>query len=131
MRQAGIVAAAGLVALQDGADGMIERLADDHRNARRLAQGLAELDGIVDIDPAAITTNYLVFGLRPRPGQGLLQARTAFLSETGSRGLAYIEYPGGRVRALTHYGIEAPDIERALEITRASLAAAGLAAITV
>ena len=121
----------GLVALQDGPAGMIERLADDHRNARRLAEGLAEMDGIVGIDPAAITTNYIVFGLRPRPGQDVLEARTAFMAETGSRGLAYIQYPGGRVRALTHYGIEAADIERALEITNASLAAAGLAAATV
>jgi len=131
MRQSGIVAAAGLVALQDGPEGMIERLAVDHDNARRLAEGLAEMDGIVDIDPATIITNYLVFGLRPRPGQDVLEARTAFMAETGSRGLAYIQYPGGRVRALTHYGIEAGDIEQALDITRASLTAAGLAAVAV
>ena len=46
LRQVGILAAAGLVALSDGPDGMIERLADDHANARQLAEGLAELDGI-------------------------------------------------------------------------------------
>lgn len=127
MRQSGVVAAAGLVALQDGPEGMIERLADDHRNARRLAEGLSDMDGIVGLDPMAVTTNYIVFGLRPRPGQDPLEARTAFLAETGSRGLAYIHYPGGRVRALTHYGIEAADIERALDITRAALVASGLA----
>ena len=130
MRQAGIIAAAGLVALQDGPGGTIERLAKDHANAQRLALGLAEMDGIVDLDPADITTNYLVFGLRPRVGQDPLEARTAFMAETGSRGLGYIQYPGGRVRALTHYGIERNDIEQALAITRESLAAAGLAAIT-
>jgi threonine aldolase len=130
MRQAGIVAAAGLVALRDGAEGMIERLADDHRNAARLAEGLAEMDGIVDLDPAEITTNYIVFGLQPRQGQHVLDARAAFMAETQARGLAYIAYPGGRVRALTHYGIERADIERALDITREALTAAGLAAIT-
>lgn len=131
MRQAGIIAAAGLVALSDGPDGMIARLAEDHANAKALAAGLAEMDGIVDIDPADITTNYVVFGLRPRPGQELLDARDAFMAETGSRGLSYIGYPGGRVRALTHYGIEGGDIDRALQITRDALAAAGLSAVTV
>ncbi len=131
MRQAGIVAAAGLLALRDGPEGMIERLADDHANARTLAEGLAEMDGIVGLDPADITTNYIVFGLRPRPGQDPLAAREAFMAETGSRGLAYIQYPGGRVRALTHYGIEAEDIGRALDITSTALAAAGLGAVAV
>src|SRR5207237_358477 len=46
MRQAGVLAAPGLLALRDGALGMIERLAEDHANARRLAEGLADLDGI-------------------------------------------------------------------------------------
>lgn len=129
MRQAGIIAAAGLVALSDGPDGMIERLADDHANARALAEGLAEMDGIVAPDPTVVTTNYLVFGVRPRPGQEPLEAREAFMTETSSRGLTYIAYPGGRVRALTHYGIERSDIDRALAITRDALAAAGLAAV--
>ena len=131
MRQAGIIAAAGLVALQDGPDGTIERLADDPANARRLAEGLAEMDGIVGLDPVDISTNYLVFGLRARPGQPAAAARTAFMAETQSRGLAYIAYPGERVRALTHYGIERADNERALGITRDALAAAGLSAVAV
>ena len=131
MRQAGIIAAAGLVALGLGPDGMIERLADDHANATALAEGLAAMDGIVGLDPAAITTNYIVFGLRPRPGQDPLDAREAFMAETGLRGLAYTQYPGGRVRALTHYGIERTDIERALEITRDAMAAVGLSAVAV
>ncbi len=131
MRQAGIVAAAGLLALGDGPDGMIERLADDHANARLLAEGLAAMDGIEGLDPGDITTNYVVFGVRPRPGQGRLEARQRFMTETAQRGLSYIGYPGGRVRALTHYGIERADIERALGITSDALAAAGLAALTV
>jgi threonine aldolase len=131
MRQAGIVAAAGLVALADGPDGMVERLAEDHANARVLAEGLAGMDGIVGLDPAAITTNYIVFGLRPRPGQDPLEARDAFMAETAARGLSYIGYPGGRVRALTHYGIERADIERALAISHEALTAAGLSAVVV
>src|SRR3954464_9011822 len=47
MRQVGVLAAAGLVALDDGPDGMIHRLAEDHANARRLGDALAEMDGIV------------------------------------------------------------------------------------
>jgi threonine aldolase len=131
MRQAGIIAAAGLVALGDGSEGMIERLADDHANAKTLAAGLAAMDGIVGLDPSDVSTNYVVFGLRTRPEQDPDVARAAFMAETRTRGLAYIPYPGGRVRALTHYGIERTDIERALEITRDSLVAAGLAAVVV
>jgi len=129
MRQVGVLAAPGLVALGDGPDGMITRLAEDHANARLLAEGLAELDGINDLDPARVTTNYIVFGLRPRPGQGQLEARTAFMSETALRGVGYIEYSDGNVRALTHFGIERSDIERTLIATRESLKAAGLAPV--
>ena len=131
MRQAGVVAAAGLVALQDGPDGTIERLADDHAHASLLADGLAGMDGIVGLDPAAVTTNFVIFGLRHRPGQDPLAARDGFMSEARARGLSFTPYPGARVRALTHYGIERTDIERALTITREALRATGLAAATV
>ncbi|MEA2025387.1 MAG: GntG family PLP-dependent aldolase [Chloroflexota bacterium] len=130
MRQVGVLAAPGLVALSDGPDGMIERLIEDHTNARLLADGLAEMGGIVDLDPARVRTNYVVFGVRPRPGQERLDARGAFLAEMQGRGVAYIQYSHGRIRALTHYGIERADIERTLAATRESLAAAGLTATT-
>ena len=52
------------------------------------------------------------------------------MAEVRARGVAYIEYSHGRVRALTHYGIERADIERALLVTRDALTAAGLAAVT-
>jgi threonine aldolase len=129
MRQVGVLAAPGLVALSGGPQGMIERLADDHANARRLAEGLAELDGITGLDPARVTTNYIVFGVRSRPGQRPLEARAAFMSETQRRGVAFIEYTEGRVRALTHYGVDRSDIERTLLVTREALAAPGLAAV--
>lgn len=131
MRQVGVLAAPGLIALSDGPEGMIERLADDHANARQLAEGLAALDGIVDLDPARVRTNYIVFGLRPRPGQDALEARAAFMAETEARGVSYIAYSHGRVRALTHYGIDRADIDRALVVTREALAAAGLAGVRV
>ena len=51
MRQVGILAAAGLIALRDGPAGMIDRMADDHVNARRLADGIADLPGVIGLDP--------------------------------------------------------------------------------
>src|SRR5262249_42665982 len=51
MRQVGVLAAPGLIALRDGPSGMIERLAEDHANARKLADGLAVMPGIVGLDP--------------------------------------------------------------------------------
>ena len=55
MRQVGVLAAAGLIALRDGDAGMIERMADDHVNARRLADGIADMPGLIDLDPARCT----------------------------------------------------------------------------
>src|ERR687888_55559 len=59
MRQSGVVAAAGLYAL----DHHVERLAEDHANAKALAEGLAQIDG-VSIDPARVETNIVIFGVR-------------------------------------------------------------------
>jgi threonine aldolase len=126
MRQAGILAAAGLVALQDGPDGMIDRLAEDHGNARLLAEGLANLDGIIDLDPARVRTNYVLFRVRPRPRQAALSARAAFMAELRARDCLCIEVDRGQVRALTHHGVEKSDIKRALETVRQALLAAGL-----
>jgi threonine aldolase len=108
MRQAGIIAAAGIVALEQ----MVDRLAEDHINARRLANGLAEIPGLA-IDLDRVQTNIVIFELvseRLTPAE--LVAR---LSEKGVKLLA-IE--GRRLRAVTHYGIEADDIEFALAVMR-------------
>lgn len=129
MRQVGILAAAGLVALQDGPEGMIDRLADDHRNARRLAEGLAELDGITQLEPERVRTNYVVFGLRERPDRPALEVRAELLDELERRGVLCIPYSHGRIRALTHHGIEAEDIERVLVVMGAALRDVGLAPI--
>ncbi|MGD0409574.1 MAG: GntG family PLP-dependent aldolase [Candidatus Limnocylindrales bacterium] len=124
MRQVGVLAAAGLVALSDGPDGMIARLAEDHVNARRLADGLAAIDGIESagglaqptpgqLDPSRTTTNFVVFRVR--------EDRAAFLDALRSRGVLMIDYNHGTVRAVTHYGVSAADIERVLEATADAL----------
>ena len=103
MRQAGIIAAAGLVALET----MVERLAEDHANAQRLAQGLAGLPGI-ELDPAAIETNIIYIELAEDGGRDLAAA----LKERGV-------LANGRhnwVRFVTHYGITSEDIDEALDV---------------
>jgi threonine aldolase len=119
MRQVGVLAAAGLVALRDGEAGMIDRLAEDHANARRLAEGLAALDGIRSpgdiaqpdggagaLDPARVVTNFVLFRVD--------RDRSAFLATLEARGIAMVAFPHGQVRAVTHHGITAGDIERAI-----------------
>jgi threonine aldolase len=126
MRQVGVIAAAGLVALRDGPEGMIERLAEDHANARRLAEGLAGLDGITSaggiaqpepgaLDPSRVRTNFVVFKVE--------RDRAAFLEALRTRGVLMVEYPYGQVRAVTHYGVSAEDVETVLAATKAALAA--------
>jgi threonine aldolase len=104
MRQAGIIAAAGVVAL----DEMVDRLADDHANARLLADGLASIPGI-QIDASLVRTNIVFF--QP-PGDV-----AAFLRRLRERGIL-AGMAVGSVRMLTHYGIEPGDIEYALETVR-------------
>jgi len=108
MRQAGIIAAAGIVALEQ----MVDRLVEDHANARRLAEGLAEIPGLA-IDLDRVQTNIVIFELvseRLTPAE--LQAR---LDE---RGVKLLAIEGRRLRAVTHYGIEAEDIDVALGVIR-------------
>jgi threonine aldolase len=122
MRQVGILAAAGLIALRDGPDGMIERIADDHANARRLAEGIAGMPGIDGLDPARVRTNFVFIDLA-RP-----EARPAFMEALRDEGVLMIEYPGStRIRAVTHYGIETADIDATIDATRRALATVGLA----
>jgi threonine aldolase len=107
MRQAGILAAAGILALTE----MVERLAEDHANARRLAEGLAEIPGI-QIEPQRVETNILFFGLS---GPGGHPADVAPLVEAAaSAGVLVSGGDDGRIRAVTHYGITSAEIERAL-----------------
>jgi threonine aldolase len=125
LRQVGILAAAGLVALSDGPDGMIERLAEDHANARRLAEGLADLPGIVSagdiaqpmpgrLDPGRVRTNFVMFRV---DGD-----RSAFLAALRERGVLMVDYPHDQVRAVTHHGVTEADIEATIAATAAALA---------
>ncbi|MFQ5838660.1 MAG: GntG family PLP-dependent aldolase [Thermoplasmata archaeon] len=106
MRQAGIVAAAGLVALER----MVDRLAEDHTNARLLAEGIARL-GTVDIDMKSVQTNIVIFDVSP-----LGISSSDFASRLEERGLRVTTKGRTRVRCVTHYGIERAHIKRALEI---------------
>ena len=105
MRQAGIIAAAGLHAL----DHHVDRLADDHRNARRFAEGIADLPGVV-VDPAQIDTNIVFFDL-------------ADTDRTAESVAASVERRGVRIgamgpttlRAVTHLDVDEAGIEEAIE----------------
>jgi threonine aldolase len=109
MRQAGILAAAGIVALNT----CIERLAEDHANARRLAVGLARIPGIaVSGTPA---TNIVMFQLLP-PFKG-----TDLLREAAGRGVKLSPRGGELFRAVTHRMISSDDIDDALELIAASM----------
>jgi threonine aldolase len=111
MRQVGVLAAAGVYAL----DHMVDRLAEDHANARTLAEGLAEMDG-VDIDLARVQTNIVTFALT-----GMSAAR--FLDECAQRGLRGGSPGGSQIRFVTHVGIASSDIQRAIQIIGDALAA--------
>ena len=102
MRQAGIIAAAGIVALNS----MIERLAEDHENAKILARGLAEIPGI-DIEPENVQTNLVYYSIG-----GDVPAFLAALKERGVL-VSGPEAPGS-IRMVTHYGINREDIQEVL-----------------
>jgi threonine aldolase len=108
MRQAGILAAAGIYALEHN----IERLVEDHLNAKRLAKGIAEVDGL-DIDVNAVETNILYFHVR-KPGRTVpmlldrLKAEGVLMGGTGPH----------TIRAVTHLDASKDGIDRAVEVLR-------------
>jgi threonine aldolase len=105
MRQTGVLAAAGIVGLET----MVDRLSEDHANARRLAEGLATIPGLV-LDPARVQTNIVIFGLE----LGFMTP-DAFVSSLAARGVGIGAIGGRRFRAVTHYAADAGDIDWALE----------------
>ena len=109
MRQSGIVAAAGLYAL----DHHVDRLADDHARARRLAEGLARLPG-VELDLATVETNILVFAVPDAP---------AFCAALDRAGVMVIPLDARRVRAVTHLDVDDDGIAAALDAAAAALGA--------
>jgi threonine aldolase len=110
MRQAGVLAAAGLVALEDSPAG----LPRDHENARYLAEGLAKIPGI-HLDPAKVVTNIVMFDVNSRI------TAAAFCESLRGRGVLCSAFGIQTVRMVTHYDVDRTAIERALEIVRATL----------
>jgi threonine aldolase len=104
MRQAGILAAAGIVALTTG----VERLAEDHRHARMLAEALANTR--LKIDLAAVQTNIVIFDVSP-----LGNTAAEFIEEMRTAGVKANEFGRYLVRLVTHRDVSRPEIEYAIE----------------
>jgi len=122
MRQAGVIAAAALVALEE----MRDRLVEDHRNAKALANGLAQIEG-VRIDAAKVVTNIVSFEIDPA-----WMDAGAFQKACAERGLRFSRYLGNspRLRAVTHNDVTAADVDAGLEIARAVLSKARAPALS-
>jgi threonine aldolase len=127
MRQVGILAAAGLVALSDGPEGTVKRLAEDHVNARRLATEIAALPDVISpghiaqpegerLDPSRVITNFVIFKVT-----GGIARRTRFLDALEKRGVLMVAYPHGQIRAVAHYGIGEEEISKTIAATAAAL----------
>ena len=112
MRQAGVIAAAGIIAIEK----MVERLKDDHSNAQILAKGLASIDGIT-IDRERVQTNIVAYDVSGLGTSG--EGWVARLSESGVKA-GVIE--NTRVRMVTHRGIEREDVEYALDVAERTAA---------
>jgi threonine aldolase len=101
MRQVGVIAAAGLVAL----DTMIDRMQEDHDAARRMASRMAEMRGI-SVDPEHIQTNIIRFGVPAHKGDEI----AARLKEEG----VYISGGDSELRVVSHYGVSSADYDFAM-----------------
>ena len=107
LRQAGIVAAGALYAL----DHNVERLAEDHANARTLAERLAQIDGIT-LDPSQVETNIVIFEVDDPDGLcEALERADVRMGVVGTR----------QVRAVTHLDVDAHGVQRAVQATRSAL----------
>ncbi len=112
MRQAGVLAAAGIVALEK----MVDRLAEDHANARRLAVGLAEIPGI-KIDLARVQTNIVSYELAPT------LTEEEFLARLNAKGVLAGSPGPHRIRMVANRMVSSEDIETALQAIRVVMAA--------
>ncbi|HEY6466546.1 MAG TPA: GntG family PLP-dependent aldolase [Candidatus Acidoferrales bacterium] len=119
MRQAGVLASAGLVALEESP----KRLHCDHENARRLAEGLAEIKGI-RIDPAKVVTNIVIFDIHT-------SGKTAAEVSSALRDRGVLANPTGKhtIRMVTHCDVDGPEIERAITATANVLRAGATVAV--
>jgi threonine aldolase len=113
MRQCGIIAAAGIYSLEN----MVERLAEDHANARRLAEGLAEIDGL-EVELESVHTNMVYMRLVSEdlePGE--------LVERCGAEGVRFLNLKSNVFRMVTHFGAEEEDIDRAVEVIAAGMKA--------
>ena len=113
MRQAGILAAAGLYAL----DHHVDRLADDHARAQLLAQAAAEADATV-VDPAAVRTNIVILDLR-RSGRPAAEV----VKHLGAQGVLASAFGPDRIRLVTHLDVDDDGAQRAAAALRQALSA--------
>ena len=106
MRQAGVLAAAGIVALTE----MVDRLKDDHTNARRLAEGLAGMDSL-SLDPDCVNTNIVYFEI------ARIDMQSPVLAEKlTSQGIRLLPAGPSRLRAVTNYHVTSDDIKYVLDV---------------
>ena len=112
MRQAGVLAAAGLIALEHGPT----RLQEDHDNAQVLARRLARMRGII-LDAAKVQTNIVIFSVQP---SGL--SASEFLSRLSARSVMALPVDAHRVRMVTHLDVSRRDIETAADEVGSTLA---------
>jgi threonine aldolase len=106
MRQAGVIAAAGLVALEKGPG----RLHEDHDNAKHLAERLAAIPGL-EIDPARVQTNIVIYGIGET---GLDSDR--YLEELERRGVLAVPVDRARVRMVAHLDVTREEVDKAVDI---------------
>jgi threonine aldolase len=104
MRQSGIIAAAGITSLEQ----MVDRLAEDHENARRLAEGIARIPGL-SIELKRIQTNIVYFDTADKQFDA-----GKLVTQLAERGIRVLQLAPCRLRAVTHYGISAEDIDLSL-----------------
>lgn len=104
MRQAGIIAAAGIIAIET----MVPRLRDDHANAKMLAEGLEKLG--VPVNPSDVHTNILIYDV-----SALGVTPATWISKMGEYGIKFGAVDSTRVRMVTHRGVEKKDIEYVLD----------------
>ncbi len=117
MRQAGVLAAAGIVALEQ----MVDRLVEDHETSKQFALGLADYPQI-DINVDRVITNMVMFSVRNSQQEPLGETETMqFLSKASEHGVLMGHIGQGKIRAVTHYGINAIDINTALIGIRGAL----------
>jgi threonine aldolase len=115
MRQVGVLAAAGLVALENGP----KRLQEDHDNARLLSQRLAEIPGI-GITPAKVQTNIVIYDVKKA---GFSSAD--FLVTLSKKNVLAVPVDSDRVRMVTHLDVNRQDIEKAAAAVRQLVGAIG------